>query len=52
MRGEYKRSVLFVFSFDVPIDMGAVAITTLAGSTLILHADRMGLLTEITPFLH
>ncbi|MDY0394954.1 tellurite resistance/C4-dicarboxylate transporter family protein [Virgibacillus halophilus] len=33
------------------INMGAVAITTLAGSTLILHADRTQLLTEITPFL-
>ncbi|AQQ54847.1 tellurite resistance/C4-dicarboxylate transporter family protein [Planococcus lenghuensis] len=33
------------------INMGAVAITTLAGSTLILHADYWLLLTEITPFL-
>ena len=33
------------------INMGAVAITTLAGSTLILHADQMSLLIEITPFL-
>ena len=31
--------------------MGAVAITTLAGSTLILHAEQMNLLLEITPFL-
>src|SRR5699024_8789507 len=33
------------------INMGAVAITTLAGATLILHADRYSLLNEITPFL-
>src|SRR5690625_1244201 len=33
------------------INMGAVAITTLAGSTLILHADQLPLLIEITPFL-
>lgn len=33
------------------INMGAVAITTLAGSTLILHADYWPLLIEITPFL-
>lgn len=33
------------------INMGAVAITTLAGSTLILHAENWSLLTEITPFL-
>src|SRR5690625_5127798 len=33
------------------INMGAVAITTLAGSTIILHAENMALLTEITPFL-
>lgn len=33
------------------INMGAVAITTLAGSTLILHAEYLNLLTEITPFL-
>jgi|SRR5690625_1130375 len=33
------------------INMGAVAITTLAGSTLILHAEQMNLLLEITPFL-
>lgn len=33
------------------INMGAVAITTLAGSTLILHAEEMSLLTEISPFL-
>ncbi|UJL46108.1 tellurite resistance/C4-dicarboxylate transporter family protein [Virgibacillus sp. NKC19-16] len=33
------------------INMGAVAITTLAGSTLILHANYWGLITEITPFL-
>ncbi|HLR02720.1 MAG TPA: tellurite resistance/C4-dicarboxylate transporter family protein [Virgibacillus sp.] len=33
------------------VNMGAVAITTLAGSTLILHADYWSLLTEITPFL-
>ncbi|WP_088008131.1 tellurite resistance/C4-dicarboxylate transporter family protein [Indiicoccus explosivorum] len=33
------------------INMGAVAITTLAGSTLILHADLWPLLGEITPFL-
>lgn len=33
------------------INMGAVAITTLAGATLILHADNFTLLKEITPFL-
>ncbi|WFA05509.1 tellurite resistance/C4-dicarboxylate transporter family protein [Bacillus sp. HSf4] len=33
------------------INMGAVAITTLAGSTLILHAKSWSLLSEITPFL-
>ncbi|SDQ07457.1 Tellurite resistance protein TehA [Virgibacillus salinus] len=33
------------------INMGAVAITTLAGSTLILHSDYWSLLDEITPFL-
>src|SRR5690625_891905 len=33
------------------INMGAVAITTLAGATLILHAHKMSLLNEITPFL-
>jgi tellurite resistance protein TehA-like permease len=33
------------------INMGAVAITTLAGATLILHADLWPLLVEITPFL-
>ncbi|WP_237562784.1 tellurite resistance/C4-dicarboxylate transporter family protein [Bacillus dakarensis] len=33
------------------INMGAVAITTLAGSTLILHAKNWSLLIEITPFL-
>lgn len=33
------------------INMGAVAITTLAGATLILHADQFALLTEIRPFL-
>ena len=33
------------------INMGAVAITTLAGSTLILNAGRWPLLTEILPFL-
>lgn len=33
------------------INMGAVAITTLAGATLILHADEFSLLVEITPFL-
>jgi tellurite resistance protein TehA-like permease len=33
------------------INMGAVAITTLAGSTLILNADRLPLLQELTPFL-
>ncbi len=32
------------------INMGAVAITTLAGSTLILHAEKWSLLVEITPF--
>lgn len=33
------------------INMGAVAIATLAGSTLILHAENMPLLVEILPFL-
>jgi tellurite resistance protein TehA-like permease len=33
------------------INMGAVAITTLAGATLILNAARMTLLPEILPFL-
>lgn len=33
------------------INMGAVAITTLAGSTLILHAKASQILTEITPFI-
>lgn len=33
------------------ISMGAVAITTLAGSTLILHADDWPLLGELLPFL-
>lgn len=33
------------------INMGAVAITTLAGTTIILSADRLSLLTELLPFL-
>lgn len=33
------------------INMGAVAITTLAGSTLIMHADLLPFLHQITPFL-
>lgn len=33
------------------INMGAVAITTLSGSTLILHAKSWSFLIEITPFL-
>jgi len=33
------------------INMGAVAITTLAGATLIMHAESFSLLNEITPFL-
>ncbi|MFD1862920.1 tellurite resistance/C4-dicarboxylate transporter family protein [Planococcus chinensis] len=33
------------------INMGAVAITSLAGATLIKHAGQWGLLTEITPFI-
>ncbi|UOF91865.1 tellurite resistance/C4-dicarboxylate transporter family protein [Fodinisporobacter ferrooxydans] len=33
------------------INMGAVAITTLAGSTLILHVQKWPLLIELTPFL-
>lgn len=33
------------------INMGAVAITTLAGSTLILHAQELPFLIELTPFL-
>jgi len=39
------------FSLPYWINMGAVAITTLSGATLILHADNFPLLTEITPFL-
>ncbi|WP_233208548.1 tellurite resistance/C4-dicarboxylate transporter family protein [Planomicrobium sp. MB-3u-38] len=33
------------------INMGAVAITSLAGATLIQHAESWSFLTEITPFL-
>lgn len=33
------------------INMGAVAITTLAGSTLLLHANEWSFLVELTPFL-
>lgn len=33
------------------INMGAVAITTLAGSTLLLHSEKWSLLLELTPFL-
>lgn len=33
------------------INMGAVAITTLAGASLILHADRWVLLVDLLPFL-
>lgn len=33
------------------INMGAVAITTLAGSTLLLHAKKLPFLIELTPFL-
>lgn len=33
------------------INMGAVAITTLAGASLILNAERWTLLVELTPFL-
>lgn len=33
------------------INMGAVAITTLAGATLILHASTWGFLQELLPFL-
>ena len=33
------------------INMGAVAITTLAGASLILHADRWSVLMELLPFL-
>jgi len=33
------------------INMGAVAITTLAGATLILNASQWSLLTELLPFL-
>ncbi|QUW21416.1 tellurite resistance/C4-dicarboxylate transporter family protein [Sporosarcina sp. Marseille-Q4063] len=33
------------------INMGAVAITTLAGSTLLLHAENWPLLVELTPFI-
>jgi tellurite resistance protein TehA-like permease len=33
------------------INMGAVAITTLAGDTIILHASQWGFLRELLPFL-
>ena len=33
------------------INMGAVAISTLAGATIILHADRWSVLGELLPFL-
>lgn len=33
------------------VNMGAAAITTLAGSTLLLHASEWSLLLELTPFL-
>jgi tellurite resistance protein TehA-like permease len=33
------------------INMGAVAITTLAGSTLMLHTENWSFLVEVTPFL-
>lgn len=33
------------------INMGAVAITTLAGATLVLNSSQWDLLTELTPFL-
>lgn len=33
------------------INMGAVAITTLAGSTLMVHAEGWSFLAELTPFL-
>lgn len=33
------------------INMGAVAITTLAGATLVLHRQHLSLLMEMTPFL-
>ncbi len=33
------------------INMGAVAITTLAGASLMLHADRWHLLADLLPFL-
>lgn len=39
------------FSPPYWINMGAVAITTLAGSTLILHLDRWSLLGDFAPFL-
>lgn len=52
----FYRFIFVSFKFETLtppywINMGAVAITTLAGSTLILHADYTRLLTELTPFL-
>lgn len=51
----YRFTFLRLASADLTppywINMGAVAITTLAGATLILHADRWSLLVELMPFL-
>jgi len=52
----FYRFTFFVFApttLSAPywINMGAVAITTLAGTTLILNADSLPLLQELVPFL-
>ncbi len=51
----YRFTFLKLNSADLTppywISMGAVAITTLAGATLILHADRWWLLGDLLPFL-
>lgn len=52
----FYRFTFFTFSpatLAAPywINMGAVAITTLSGATLITHADTSPLLAELTPFL-
>ncbi|MBM7553192.1 tellurite resistance/C4-dicarboxylate transporter family protein [Thalassobacillus pellis] len=52
----FYRFTFVNFKFDALtppywINMGAVAIATLAGSTLILHAEEWSLLGEITPFI-
>lgn len=52
----FYRFTFFVFApttLSAPywINMGAVAITTLAGTTLILNAESLPLLQELVPFL-